>query len=82
MKRILFLAVCCAAFLLGCEEQPMGEDGSYEFNERGELAVDRVIRIRKVKIEGHEYLMLGVNNGGGICHSQSCPCFTSKFRNR
>lgn len=81
MKRLL-IAVLCASLLCGCEEQPMGEDGSYEFNERGELTVDRVIRIRKVKIEGHEYLMLGNGNRGGICHSQTCPCFSSKFRNR
>lgn len=81
MKRLL-IAVLCASLLCGCGEQPKGPDGSYEFNEYGRILIDGRTEIKKVKIEGHEYLMLGVNNGGGICHSQSCPCFTSKFRNR
>lgn len=81
MKRLL-IAVLCASLLCGCEEQPMGEDGSYEFNENGRIMINGTVYIRKVKIEGHEYLMLRVDRGGGICHSQTCPCFSSKFRNR
>lgn len=81
MKK-LGVAILSAVFLCGCDEQPMGEDGSYEFNEDGRIIIDSTMQIKKVKIEGHEYLILGVSNRGGICHSQTCPCLSSKFRNR
>ena len=47
MKK-LGVAILSAVFLCGCDEQPMGEDGSYEFNEDGRIIIDSTMQIKKV----------------------------------
>ena len=73
MKK-LGIAILTAVFFCGCDEPQKDEDGSYKFDEHGEIKLDYATRIRKVYIEGHEYLFLGGDNRGGICHSGTCQC--------
>lgn len=40
-----------------------------------EESIERLYDIKKITLEGHEYWhFTKFRRGGGICHSESCPC--------
>jgi len=70
MKK-LAVALGVALALGSCNTSP-----DVEVSDRMRIDVNQLIRI--VKFEGHEYLTYEVRQGGSLCHSESCPCKSSK----
>ena len=65
MKK-LALVLALGVVLVSCK--------SPEVESTDRLKIDNLSNIKVVKFEGHEYLAYDVNNGGSLCHSESCPC--------
>ena len=76
MKKLLVALIGVAA-LCGCDELPKEGDGSLKPN--GNTFYTGNGSVSKVKIEGHDYLLYRYYEGGGICHSASCPCHTNNL---
>ena len=70
MKK-LALALGVALALGSCNTSP-----EVQVSNRLRIDVNQMIRV--VTFEGHEYLTYEVRQGGSLCHSESCPCKSSK----
>ena len=72
MKK-LALALGVALALGSCNTET-----DSQLNVSDSMRINGVALVRVVKFEGHEYLAYNVNKGGSLCHSESCPCKSSK----
>ena len=72
MKK-LALALGVALALGSCNTET---DSRLNVSSKIQVTPSAVIRI--VNFEGHEYLAYNINKGGSLCHSESCPCKSSK----
>ena len=72
MKK-LALALGVALALGSCNTET-----DSQLNVSDSMRINGVALVRVVKFEEHEYLAYNVNKGGSLCHSESCPCKSSK----
>ena len=70
MKKVA-LALALGVALVSCNFTPDVEAGE-------KMQIDRLSGIRVVNFEGHEYLAYHNGRGGSLCHSETCPCKSSK----
>ena len=70
MKKVA-LALALGVALVSCNFTPDVKSG-----ERMQIGIESGIRV--VTFEGHEYLAYDNDRGGSLCHSESCPCKSSK----
>ena len=69
--RKVALALALGVALVSCDFTPDVKSG-----DRMELTRESGIRV--VNFEGHEYLAYDMDRGGSLCHSETCPCKSSK----
>ena len=71
LTTIIMLALLCVAAKSGCDE------GKATAATSKPVKVSGLGEFVKMQFENHEYLVFdfsGVESGGAMCHSESCPC--------